>query len=266
VHIDGTGATTTTAISQANTIMAFMDGLGEPGNYLLLGDMNSDASTDAAMDIFYNHTNVDCRFYDPINKPGTWHNASSFAAYHTQSTAVTRSDCGASGGLDDRFDHIMISRFVKDDSARVSYVPGSYWAFGQDGLHYNDDIDGTPTNTTVSSTVATALHYMSDHLPVTLDLAIAGLPASQDLAANSRPVFTISPNPVQGMLQVRILRGEGTSSLEVMDLAGKVQRQMEVLPGESAIGIDLTSMAPGIYLIRLSGTDGSYQVQRMVKL
>lgn len=47
----------------------------------------------------------------------------------------------------------------------IEYVSGSYPAFGNDGMHFNDSINAPP-NTAVPPEVADALHYGSDHLPV----------------------------------------------------------------------------------------------------
>ena len=49
---------------------------------------------------------------DPINTPGSWNNNEDFRGVHTQSTRTSSSGFGggAGGGLDDRFDFIMVSQ------------------------------------------------------------------------------------------------------------------------------------------------------------
>ena len=101
---------------------------------------------------------------DPIDRPGDWHNNPDFADVHTQSTRVREFGDGVQGGLDDRFDQILMS-----DRLRSSYVEGSYTTFGNDGKHFNDSINAMP-NEAVSAELAQALHDASDHLPVYLDL------------------------------------------------------------------------------------------------
>ncbi len=66
--------------------------------------------------------------------------------------------------MDDRFDMILMSQAVID-SGRIMYVNNSYTAYGNDGLHFNDSINAPPNNA-VGQTIADALHYASDHLPV----------------------------------------------------------------------------------------------------
>jgi hypothetical protein len=51
------------------------------------------------------------------------------------------------------------------NSGGITYVPGTYYAYGNDGNHFNDSIN-QPPNTAVSQAVANALHYATDHLPV----------------------------------------------------------------------------------------------------
>ena len=51
-------------------------------------------------------------------------------------------------------------------------LPGGYGAYGNDGLHYNDSIDGGGVNFAVSLTIASALRQISDHLPVVATLQL----------------------------------------------------------------------------------------------
>ena len=73
----------------------------------------------------------------------------------------------STGGLDDRFDLILVSQSVKD-SGGITYIPGSYTTFGNDGNHLNRALNELP-NAVVEDDIATALYYSSDHLPVYAD-------------------------------------------------------------------------------------------------
>jgi PKD repeat protein/endonuclease/exonuclease/phosphatase family metal-dependent hydrolase len=135
-----------------------------PGtHYLVAGDFNIYKSTEDAyetlMDDFANDLD------DPIDRPGVWHNSMSFADIHNQSTRVEDlGDGGATGGMDDRFNQILTSEPF-DSLDGLMYIDGSYFAFGNDGNHFNLSInDGT--NTSVPDSIADALYYGSDHLPV----------------------------------------------------------------------------------------------------
>jgi endonuclease/exonuclease/phosphatase family metal-dependent hydrolase len=88
-----------------------------------------------------------------------------------QSTRSTSFGTGASGGMDDRFDHIVLSQSILADTGAVRYLSGSYQAVGNDGNHFNQAVnDGF--NAAVPADVADALFQSSDHLPVVLELVL----------------------------------------------------------------------------------------------
>ena len=133
-------------------------------NFIVLGDFNLYGSGELAFQKLLNQTNSGY-VIDPLNLVGTWHDNGTFASYHTQSTRKRDlGDGGATGGLDDRFDMILMSQSIMN-SGGITYIPGSYNEYGNDGNHLNDSIN-RPPNTAVSQQVANALHYASDHLPV----------------------------------------------------------------------------------------------------
>ena len=110
---------------------------------------------------------------DPIARPGNWSNNPSFADIHTQSTRMTQlGGDGASSGLDDRLDQILASSNIMSGIDRIRYIPNTYRAVGQDGNHYNQAVNSLPANGDVPANIANSLFYMSDHLPVVLDLEI----------------------------------------------------------------------------------------------
>ena len=137
--------------------------LPQNSNYIVCGDYNMQASSELAFQKLLNQS-FSGYFIDPLNLVGTWNNNSTFASYHTQSPRTRSFGGGATGGMDDRFDMILISQAV-NDTGGVTLVPGSYVAYGNDGQHFNDSINRPPNNA-VGHTIANALHYASDHLPV----------------------------------------------------------------------------------------------------
>ncbi len=146
-----------------------------PGTRLVyLGDFNLQGSFEAAWANFTgSQLDNDGRAVDPIGMPGSWSNNSSFAGIHTQSPHNNNSGAppgGISGGMDDRFDFILISNILNSTNG-LSYVSGSYHAFGNDGLHFNQDINDPPT-IPEGSAMADALHSASDHLPVVADFRV----------------------------------------------------------------------------------------------
>lgn len=164
-------------LAEATIARNYANGFAAGTNFIYCGDLNVYTSTEPAYQKFLeDQVDNDGRAKDPINRPGAWNNNGTFAAVHTQSTRtglLTPGDGGATGGLDDRFDHLIIS-YGLDDGEGVDWIPGTYKAFGNDGNHFNQDINAG-TNGVVSQDVANALQRASDHLPVAVDLQAPAL-------------------------------------------------------------------------------------------
>lgn len=131
-------------------------------DFIVCGDFNIYGSTEPAYQKLLDQS-TQGYFIDLFNMPGTWNNQS-YAQYHTQSPRVRQFGGGANGGMDDRFDMILLSQAIFEMGG-ISYVQNSYTPYGNDGLHYNDSIN-RPPNIAVGQTIADAIHYASDHIPV----------------------------------------------------------------------------------------------------
>jgi hypothetical protein len=151
---------------EAQGIRADSDALGEGTHAIYAGDFNIQSSSQA----MYQHllSAGPGQAFDPVNSPGSWNNNANFASLHTQSPAVTSQFSGqTTGGVDDRFDFQLVTGELLD-SEGMSYIPGSYRAFGNNGTHgccNNSIADGTGA----SPAVLDALQKASDHLPVVAD-------------------------------------------------------------------------------------------------
>lgn len=153
-------------------------------NIFFGGDLNLYKDYEPAYGAIINYGNY------PLNDPlpaGYWHNNGSFSSIHTQSTRTAQFGGGASGGMDDRFDFIFFSDDVVNGTNKVSYVPNSCIAFGNDGSHFNMALIDAPQNTSIPDSVTDALYYMSDHLPVLCDIAVESstVPLTRELAVKA---------------------------------------------------------------------------------
>lgn len=164
--------------AQTALLRTVLDGRPQGRHLFVCGDLNTYRSSEVG---YQNLVSGGTNFLkDPINTPGNWTTNSSFAAIHTQSPRTSGSmDCGVTGGLDDRFDHILVSQNVLNGANLVQYNASSYKAIGNDGNHYNQSLLAG-SNSQYPDSVVRALYYSSDHLPVKLDLT-AAIPASNGL-------------------------------------------------------------------------------------
>ncbi|MDA7803014.1 hypothetical protein N8987_00365 [Crocinitomix sp.] len=115
-----------------------------------------------------------------MNSPGNWHNNAAFSFVHTQSTRTTDIDGGAFGGMDDRFDFIFIGEDLKSNQNGAKYINESYKVLGQDGKHFNKSLLDLPINESIPADIINKLYYMSDHLPVLLEIEVPKETMSED--------------------------------------------------------------------------------------
>ena len=162
VHLKANVEDSLARAAEVDSLRKRTNSLPSNSNFIVLGDFNIYSSNELAYKKLKNQS-LPGYFIDPLNLTGIWNNGS-YAPYHTQSTRTRSFGDGATGGLDDRFDMILMSPAIMN-SGGISFVPGTYFAYGNDGNHFNDSINRLP-NTAVGQLVANALHYATDHLPV----------------------------------------------------------------------------------------------------
>ncbi|MGB7161101.1 MAG: hypothetical protein WBD40_23780 [Tepidisphaeraceae bacterium] len=167
--------------TEANAIRANAALLPAGTQFLVGGDFNTPDSADPGYARLVESTaNNAGRFADPINTPGDWAADSAFRFVHTQ-------DPSGSGGMDDRYDMMLLGTGLKDGkgfeyigNANVAYSTStwndpnhSYRAWGNDGGSFNSTIR-TTNNAMVGQSIAEALKTASTsnggHLPIFLDL------------------------------------------------------------------------------------------------
>lgn len=241
VHLKA-GSTTTDENSrdaQTQVLMNYIAQQTPNHNVFVTGDMNVYSSYGAG---YQNMTSGQNSLNDPINKPGNWHNNSSFAPYHTQATRRNLNyDCGVKGGLDDRFDQILVSQNVLSGDDHVAYQTGSYKAVGNDGNHYNDAlIDGT--NATYPESLVNALFYMSDHLPVELKVGVTFPTSGLALKYSSTNVSCNGAN--DGMAAVLPHLGQAPYTYQWGSKTGYQTAQTA------------TNLGPGIYHVVVTDANG----------
>lgn len=153
---------------EAVGVRANADALGQGAHIIYAGDFNLYTSTEEAYQTLLSSGNGQA--FDPINTPGDWSADSAFKLVHTQSPVSSSNErypLQVGGGMDDRFDFQLVTGEFLDNEG-LSYIPGSYRVFGNNGTHIccNSDIN---TGTGASPLVLNALMNTTDHLPVVAD-------------------------------------------------------------------------------------------------
>lgn len=220
-------------LAAVQTLRNHLEALPVGTPFVVGGDFNIYTSSEPAwVELTGSQPNDQGRMFDPIDSAGAWHNNATYASIHTQSTRTTSlPDGGATGGMDDRFDMQLVNDDLQDGEG-IDTVPGSYAAFGQDGLHFNAAITDAPPNAVVSAAIASALHDASDHLPVVMELQV---PAFLSVEAN----LAFGPVLV-GTVAQRAILVQNTAVPPADDL----QYSLSAGPGFTVVG-GTVSVSPG---------------------
>jgi hypothetical protein len=159
------------------------DALGAGVHAMFMGDWNLYTSSEAAYGTMTGPGNAQC--IDPLG-PGDWTGAAN-AIKHTQSPRLATGTL-VGGGVDDRFD-FQLSTSEFHDGDGLSIIPGTYRTLGNDGAHYNLDINNGnntyyPGDIARSNFVADALWAATDHMPVLVDYQVPPI-----MSATMQPTF-----------------------------------------------------------------------------
>ncbi len=215
---------------EATQIRNNANALGQGAHIIYAGDLNLYSGNEPAFSTFLAPGNGQA--FDPVNAPLNWSNSSS-RIFHTQSPVTSaRYNGQITGGLDDRFDFQLLSGEFLDNEG-LSYLPGTYRAFGNNGTHsYDSSLGGNGA----SSLVLNALRNTSDHLPVVVDYQ---LPAVMEASVNLAGVPTT------------VLRGASVS------VPGSVSNVANVVAPNGADELDWVANGTGIVTGSANGVDSA---------
>ena len=262
-------------LAEVAVLRSHLNNLNPTSSFLVAGDYNIySASEPAFSKLTGSETDNDGRAFDPLGQSGNWHNNPNYSAIHTQSVRTEQFGGGSTGGLDDRFDMILVSESMlsqnTDPKAISMYIlPETYTAFGNDGNHFNQSIV-TGNNSAVDFSTADALHEMSDHLPLYADFVVrsnsivsaideaGGLPENYVLQQNY-------PNPFNPTTTISYrIAHPAEVALLVYDTAGRLLATIVdelQQPGEHNVSFSARDFASGIYIYRLQ-VDGRFEVAK----
>lgn len=258
-----TDANKTTRKSQVLSLMNKLQSLGKADNYVLSGDLNLYGANEEAYQTLIHNSNSLIRFYDPIEQEGEWHNNYDYSNYHTQSTHTESNGCASTGGLDDRFDFILVSNYINYGLRKVQCLRDTYHALGQDGDHFNGSINSS--NSAVPSYIADALYNMSDHLPVIMDYRID---ATVGIAEQADDKFPITfANPINDHLNISTnLLKDDILTFDLYSIDGKLLNQwVESVPAGAHRLTFKFPYTPALYIVRVMDSQKRTSSYKIIK-
>jgi endonuclease/exonuclease/phosphatase family metal-dependent hydrolase len=260
-HLKASGGTTNEneRLDMVNVMTNDLQNIPSSHFVIFAGDFNLYNSDESAYQEMIDPTNA-VVLKDPINLLGNWHNNYNIREYVTQSTHSASGSDYVGGGLDDRFDFIMLSENLINNS-HLQYLNNSYKSYGNNGNCFNDAInDNSCAGSDYSTELRNHLFTMSDHLPVVLTLeSNQSLAISEELLTNKCHI--IGSNIVKE--QIRIFTDNFKPVLvEVYNSLG--QSIIQISDYKSNETINISTLHKGMYLIRLQ-YENNIKILKFVK-
>lgn len=264
IHLKSSQGSTNEQIrdNMVDSLIQHIEGLPAERNVLVAGDLNVYSSFEPAyQNLLDNGHHIPLE--DPIDTPGNWNNNGTYAEVHTQSTRTSSIfNDGAGGGMDDRFDQVLLSTSLMDGSQGLTYSANSYQALGQSGDCFNGNILSCDDQQTPYDLLR-SLYYMSDHLPVVLEMETPSSIGIKEPAWWDGARAHIDAN---GQLVVQtMLPSPGPVEIRVFNTMGQLLHHSQ---GHMAAGQDrlsLTIGASGMLVVEVSSDEGK-QVLRTIKI
>ena len=236
---------------EAQQFINYIQNFPSDTNLLLAGDFNVYSADEPAYQTLLNGT-ANLSLVDPVNTSGDWNNNSNFSEVHTQSTRQSNigfDDFGAGGGLDDRFDFILMSEALLSEVNKVSYVESSYKILGNNGNCFNNAINSLDCDGEYDSQLREWLYQMSDHLPVVMELEIdEDLLSSTQFVMDNTPVIS-GATLIKDRLNLRFTVNHKSKKVKVYNTLGQEMTSFDV--SDLKYSLDVSTFANGLYFLVL---------------
>lgn len=236
-------------LTMVNDFEDYLDNLPSNSYVLLGGDLNVYTHSEPAYQELLN-TNNNITFVDPANRNGSWHNNTSFLDVFTQSTRTANGLGGATGGFDDRFDFILTSENMLSNPD-IAYVSNSYKVYGNNNnpnCFNSEIISSNCSGPDYDQNIRTALYYMSDHLPVTLELVTSESLSTSNFEITESVSF-IGSNLVENTIQLKLDPSKiKNNTFHIYNTYGQLINTFNV-EGLNQIHINVSNFSDGIYYI-----------------
>ncbi len=234
----------------------------DPNSYCIFGgDFNVYSSSEPAYQLLLNAENS-IVFEDPIDAPGNWTSSSyPFKEILTQSTRTSQIfGDGAGGGLDDRFDFILASENLMDQSEALHYQSDSYLALANNGTCYNQNITDCEEDNEVPMEIIQALYYMSDHLPVLMKLE-----TEIELSTNNELTFDPNLNVFSERQEFILFDESAQQSVFMVDLFDVTGKRVKSVQMSSGAHIVLNDFTTGIYIAQVRKGSELVKVAKFIR-
>ncbi len=245
-------------LSMVEVLLDRIGDLPDDSNVVVAGDFNVYYGGEPAYELLLkaNGTNT---LHDPIDMPGWAGSNFPNLEVYSQSTRLSSLEDGSGGGMDDRFDFILLSDALMQTNSPYVYKADSYHALGNNGTCYNRDLIDCTTVDNVPYEILRSLYHMSDHLPIVLSLEKNTMVSTNELI--EARLVDVSPNPAHDQIVV-VREGSDLMDIQIFNLQGEMVKEMTLLLRDT--NIDLVDLPVGMYV--LQSINQRTRAQQTVKL
>ncbi len=240
-------------LQMVNDLVAYLSTLPSDEFVLLGGDLNLYTQSEPAFQELIDTSN-NITFIDPADRIGSWHNNLTYVDVFTQSTRTQSGLGGATGGFDDRFDFILTSENMLT-STDLNYVSSSYQVYGNNGNTncYNQEINSSNcSGTDYDQTIRDALYFMSDHLPVTVNLQTDETILGLDDVVINEALKIIGGNLVTDWIEFQLQPSQiDADNFKIFNTLGQ-EFGTYTIKNLNHIKINVSNWSNGIYYVVLS--------------
>jgi len=258
-------------LTSIEDFIASLNDIPNDSHVIFAGDFNFYTSNEEGYERLINPANP-IVMIDPINRPADpfpndpgvsdpfsfynssssffWRN-SSFEDIHTQSTRASNTglidQSGSTGGLDDRFDFIMLSENFTT-SSNLYYVNGSYESVGNNGNCYDNTLSDPTCSGPYSQSLRTALTEFSDHIPVVLEIETPENTLST--TTFSQNILILKNNLIETTLHFNVQPNSTIEILRIFNTQGQLIKTIDLRNEiNESFQIDVQHLSKGIYYI-----------------
>lgn len=252
-------------LSMVNFLIDHFETLPAGSHVVFSGDFNLYNNTEPAYLAITNPENA-IVMRDPLSDLGNWA-GSAFENKEilTQSTrASTIFNDGAGGGVDDRFDFILLSESLMNQSSELSYTVDSYRSIGNTGNCYNQSITDCDEENEVPFSVLQSMYYMSDHIPQYCELHSDIINRIMPAHSNGTVTLEINGNMHSDYINYQI-KGMHHSifNMEVYNIQGKLIQSISESASKSG-QLNVSGLPQGIYILKATSPEIQLPSQKFV--
>lgn len=246
-------------LEMVNYLVAHLQQIPENSNVIFAGDFNLYDNMEPAYTAITNPMNA-IVLKDVFESYGNWAGSGfNHKEILTQSTRIAMIyDDGAGGGIDDRFDFILLSESLMNPDNELHYIENSFHSVGNNGTCYNESITDCEIANEVPSSVLQSLYYMSDHLPqyceLNSDLVNIISRQEKEKIQIRFPFGNIADKEIA--LQIKN-HSAANFILKITDMYGREVTKILGVANGTTIILETQSLACGFYLLTVLQSNGA---------